>query len=224
MKKEELTPIEELVVNYANNVLNKDIELEDIDYFDFDWNSAKIYCHPSENGYVPTIEIELKDLGVKYDEIEKYEKETYTSAINHVVRLVRNDLVTRKATPLLSDLLKLKKVQDEWLDYFKYQTTLFYRDITGYYRYIETISIDNNNIYFTDIYSGKEYFVPLELLSLPVEEAKEKYADILKNEKQILAKEKKQRLESDIANYKKWLKESEEELEKLKAEEGNLKK
>lgn len=82
-------------------------------------------------------------------------------------------------------------------------------------------SVDNNNIYFTDIYSGKEYFVPLELLSLPVEEAKEKYADILKNEKQILAKEKKQRLESDIANYKKWLKESEEELEKLKAEEGN---
>lgn len=170
------------------------------------------------------MEIELKDLGVKYDEIEKYEKEVYTSSINHVVRLVRNDLVTRKATPLLSDLLKLKKVQEEWLDYFKYQTTLFYRDITGFYRYIETISIDNNNIYFTDIYSGKEYFVPLELLSLPVEEAKEKYADILKNEKQILAEEKKKRLESDIANYKNLLRESEEELKKLKAEEGDLKK
>ena len=50
-------------------------------------------------------------------------------------------------------------------------------------------------------------------------EAKEKYADILKNEKQILAEEKKQRLESDIANYKKWLEESEEELRKLKEEE-----
>ena len=58
-------------------------------------------------------------------------------------------------------------------------------------------------------------------MSLPVEEAKEKYAEILKNEKQILAKEKKQRLESDIANYRKWLEESEEELEKLKAEEGD---
>lgn len=53
---------------------------------------------------------------------------------------------------------------------------------------------------------------------------KKKLQDMLKNEKQILAKEKKQRLESDIANYKKWLKESEEELEKLKAEEGDLKK
>ena len=220
MKKEELTPIEELVINRANNVLNKNIELEDIDDIAFDWDSAKFSYKPGENGYIKTMEIELKDLGVKYDEIEEYEKEAYTSAINHVVRLVRNDLVTRKATPLLSDLLKLKEVQEKWLDYFKYQTTLFYRDITGYYRYIETISIDNNNIYFTDIYSGKEYFIPLELLSLPVEEAKEKYADILKNEKQILAKEKRQRLESDIANYKKWLEESEEELEKLKAEEG----
>ena len=220
MKKEELTPIEELVINRANNVLNKNIELEDIDDIAFDWDSAKFSYKPGENGYIKTMEIELKDLGVKYDEIEEYEKEAYTSAINHVVRLVRNDLVTRKATPLLSDLLKLKEVQEKWLDYFKYQTTLFYRDTTGYYRYIETISIDNNNIYFTDIYSGKEYFIPLELLSLPVEEAKEKYADILKNEKQILAKEKRQRLESDIANYKKWLEESEEELEKLKAEEG----
>lgn len=224
MKREELTPIEELVVNHANNVLNKNIRLEDIDDIAFDWDSAKFSYKSGENGYIKTMEIELKDLGVKYDEIEKYEKEVYTSAINHVVRLVRNDfLVTRKATPLLSDLLKLKKVQEEWLDYFKYQTTIFYRDITGYYRYIETISIDNNNIYFTDIYSGKECFVPLELLSLPVEEAKEKYAEILKNEKQILAEEKKKRLESDIENYKNLLRESEEELEKLKAEEGRNK-
>lgn len=220
MKREELTPIEELVINHANNVLNKNIKLEDIDDIAFDWDSVKFSYKPGENGYIKTMEIELKDLGVKYDEIEKYEKEVYTSAINHVVRLVRNDLVTRKATPLLSDLLKLKKVQEEWLDYFRYQLIAFYRKVAGFHPYIETISIDNNNIYFTDAASGKEYFVPLELLSLPVEEAKEKYTDILKNEKQILAKEKKQRLESDIENYKKWLQESEEELEKLKAEEG----
>lgn len=101
---------------------------------------------------------------------------------------------------------------------------LFYRDITGYYRYIETISIDNNNIYFTDIYSGKEYFVPLELLSLPVEEAKEKYADILKNEEKSKIEKERRKVESDIENYKNLLQESEEKLEKLKAEEGNLKK
>ena len=94
MNKEELTPIEELVVNYANNVLNKNIRLEDIDDIAFDWDSAKFSYKPGENGYIKTMEIELKDLGVKYDEIEKYEKEVYTSAINHVVRLIRNDLIT----------------------------------------------------------------------------------------------------------------------------------
>lgn len=224
MKREELTPIEELVVNHVNNVLNKNIRLEDIDDIAFDWDSVKFSYKPGENGYIKTMEIELKDLGVKYDEIEKYEKEVYTSSINHVVRLVRNDLVTRKATPLLSDLLKLKKVQEEWLDYFKYQTTLFYRDITGHYRYIETISIDNNNIYFTDIYSGKECFIPLDLLSLLTEEAKEKYANILKNEEKFKIEKEKQKIESDIKNYKNLLQESEEKLKKLKAEEGNLKK
>lgn len=73
--------------------------------------------------------------------------------------------------------------------------------------YIKTSHTEDLYATFTDIVKD-------------VSEAKEKYADILKNEKQILAKEKKQRLESDIANYKKWLEESEEELEKLKAEEG----
>lgn len=221
MKKEELTPIEELVVNYANNVLNKNIRLEDIDDIAFDWDSVKFSYKPGENGYIKTMKIELKDLGVKYDEIEKYEKEVYTSAINHVVRLVRNDLVTRKTTPLLPDLLKLRKVQEEWLDYFKYQITLFYRDITGYYRYIETFSIDSNNIYFTDIYSGKEYFVPLELLSLPVEEAKEKYADILKNEKKFQLEKERKKIESDIENYKNLLQESEEKLRELITREGD---
>lgn len=85
-----------MVVNYANNVLNKNIELKDIDDIAFDWDSAKFSYKPGENGYIKTMEIELKDLGVKYDEIEKYEKEVYTSSINHVVRLVKNDLVTKK--------------------------------------------------------------------------------------------------------------------------------
>lgn len=38
-------------------------------------------------------------------------------------------------------------------------------------------------------------------------------------DKQADEEEKKQRLKSDIANYKKWLEESEEELRKLKEEE-----
>lgn len=41
----------------------------------------------------------------------------------------------------------------------------------------------------------------------------------LKADTQADEEEKKQRLESDIANYKKWLEESEEELRKLKEEE-----
>ena len=66
---------------------------------------------------------------------------------------------------------------------------------------------------------GEKLYATFTDIVKDVSEAKEKYADILKNEKQILAEEKKQKLESDIANYKKWLEESEEELRKLKEEE-----
>lgn len=218
MKREELTPIEELAFKYVKSTLKENIKLEDIHSIRIEFDLVKVCFNADIKKR--DIFIELEDLGIELDKKDEYEKEVYTSSINHVVRLVRNDLVTRKATPLLSDLLKLKKVQEEWLDYFRYQLIAFYRKIAGFHPYIETISIDNNNIYFTDAASGKEYFVPLELLSLPVEEAKEKYADILKNEKQILAEEKKKRLESDIENYKKWLEESEEELRKLEVEEG----
>lgn len=219
MKREELMPIEELTFKYVKSTLKEDIKLEDIHSIRIEFDLVKVCFNADIKKR--DIFIELEDLGIEFDKKDEYEKEVCTSAINHVVRLVRNDLVTRKATPLLSDLLKLKEVQEKWLDYFKYQTTLFYRDITGYYRYIETISIDNDNIYFTDAASGKEYFVPLELLSLPTEEAKEKYADILKNEEKSKIEKERRKIESDIENYKNLLRESEEKLEKLKAEEGD---
>ena len=57
-----------------------------------------------------------------------------------------------------------------------------------------------------------------------IKEAKEKYADILKNEEKSKIEKERQKVESDIENYKNLLRESEEKLEKLKAEEGNLKK
>ena len=218
MEKEELTPIEELVFKYVKSTLKEDIKLEDIHSIRIEFDLVKVCFNADIKKR--DIFIELEDLGIEFDKKDEYEKEVYTSSINHVVRLIRNDLVTRKATPLLSDLLKLREVQEEWLDYFKYQTTLFYRDITGYYRYIETISIDNNNIYFTDIYSGKEYFVPLELLSLPTEEAKEKYADILKNEEKSKIEKERRKIESDIENYKNLLRESEEKLRELTTKEG----
>lgn len=70
------------------------------------------------------------------------------------------------------------------------------------------------------MYSGKEYFVPLELLSLPTEKAKEKYADILKNEEKSKIEKERRKIESDIENYKNLLRESEEKLRELTTKEG----
>lgn len=63
--------------------------------------------------------------------------------------------------------------------------------------------------------------MPLELLSLPVEEAKEKYADILKNEEKSQLEKERQKIESDIENYKNLLQESEEKLRELITREGD---
>lgn len=58
------------------------------------------------------------------------------------------------------------------------------------------------------------------MVGLTQEEAKEKYADILKNEEKSKIEKERRKIESDIENYKNLLRESEEKLKKLKTEEG----
>lgn len=215
MKKESITPVEELVFNYTKNVLKEDIKLEDVDSIDFDYGYAKIHFDISRT-CKQDIDIELSKLGIEYKKINEYNTELYSNAINHVVQLVENMFYTFPCTPNLFELLKLKSVSDKWLKFFTREVELFYEKLTGEYPDIDTISINDKGIYIKD--GSKEHFIPLEILSLPIEEAKIKYTDILEKETRANKESDKHSLKKLIEEYHKGIERAEKSLKELENE------
>lgn len=215
MKKESITPVEELVFNYTKNVLKEDIKLEDVDSIDFDYGYAKIHFDVSRIRK-QDIDIELSKLGIEYKKINEYNTELYSNAINHVVQLVENMFYTFSCTPNLFELLKLKSVSDKWSKFFTREVELFYEKLTGEYPDIDTISINDKGIYIKD--GSKEHFIPLEILSLPIEEAKIKYTDILEKETRANKESDKQSLKRLIEEYRKGIERAEKSLRELENE------
>lgn len=212
MKKESITPAEELVFNYAKSVLKEDIKLEDVDSIDFDYGYAKIHFDINRI-CKQDINIELSKLGIEYKKINQYNTELYSNAINHVVQLVEENIYTYQCTPNLSELLKLKSVSDKWLKFFTREVSLFYEKLTGKYPDIDTISINDKGIYIKD--GCKEHFIPLEILSLSIEEAKTKYAEILEKETRANKESDKQSLRRLIEEYRKGIERAEKSLKEL---------
>lgn len=215
MKKESITPVEELVFNYAKTVLKEDIKLEDVDSIDFDYGYAKVHFDINRI-CKQDINIELNKLGIEYKKINEYNTELYSNAINHVAQLVENMFYTFSCTPNLFELLKLKTVSDKWLKFFTREVALFYEKLTGEYPDIDTISINDKGIYIKD--GDKEHFIPLEILSLPIEDAKTKYADILEKETRANKEMDKQSLKRLIEEYRKGIERAEKSLKELENE------
>lgn len=212
MKKESITPVEELVFNYAKTVLKEDIKLEDVDSIDFDYGYAKVHFDINRI-CKQDIDIELSKLGIEYKKINECNTELYSNAINHVVQLVEENIYTYQCTPNLFELLKLKSVSDKWLKFFTREVELFYEKLTGEYPDIDTISINDKGIYIKD--GDKEHFIPLEILSLPIEEAKIKYTDILEKETRANKESDKQSLKRLIEEYRKGIERAEKSLRGL---------
>lgn len=215
MRIEELSPLKELAFNYVKNTLKKDIKLEDVDSIDFDYGYAKIHFDINRIGK-QDIDIELSKLGIEYKKINEYNTELYSNAINHVVQLVEENIYTYQCTPNLFELLKLKSVSDKWLKFFTREVELFYEKLTGEYPDIDTISINDKGIYIKD--GSKEHFIPLEILSLPIEEAKIKYTDILEKETRANKESDKQSLKRLIEEYRKGIERAEKSLKELENE------
>jgi len=211
MKKEDLKPIERLAFNCANDVLKKNIKIEDINYVSVDWDS--VVFHP--NGLVPDIEVSLAILGIKYAEIDEKQKEMFADSIDYVVQLAKDGLGVREAViPNLSDLLKLKLVSDKWLNLFRRRLENFYEELTGERLHIITVSLGDKDIGFTDDEEG-EYVLPLEVLSLPASEAKVKYEKLLEEQSQLRKDQEVKGLMDDIKLYKGLVERAEKKLKEL---------
>lgn len=218
MKIEELTPLKELAFNYVKNTLKKDIKLEDI----YSITSYVYGVRICFNFYLEKSDIFIKfeDLGIDYDKRNEYEKEVYTSSINHVVRLLSGEEHNYFKIPNISLLLQLNSLGSDSIKKFLHQQIeSFTKEITGDLNTVERYYTEKDGIKVItmdeDTYEQVEYFFPNELLSMTGYEAKELYADTLAK----VEEEKKQRhiknLMEDIKQQEKSLAESKKRLEEL---------
>lgn len=221
MKIEELTPLKELAFNYVKNTLKKDIKLEDI----YSITSYVYGLRICFNFYVEKQDIFIKfeDLGIENDKRNEYEKEVYTSSINHVVRLLTGEEHNFFKIPNIYSLLRLKNLEYDLIKGFLYQQVKsFTEEVTGDSNTVERYYAEKDGIKVItmdeDTYEQVEYFFPNELLSMTGYEAKEKYADTLDK----IEEEKKQRyiknLKDDIKRHEKSIVDDKKRLEELEKE------
>lgn len=221
MKIEELTPLKELAFNYVKNTLKKDIKLEDI----YSITSYVYGLRICFNFYVEKQDLFIKfeDLGIEYDKRNEYEKEIYTSSINHVVRLLTGEEHNYSKIPNISSLLKLKNLAyDSIKGFLHQQIESFTEEVTGDSNTVERYYAEKDGIKVItmdeDTYEQVEYFFPNELLSMTGYEAKDLYADT----RAKLEEEKKQRyiknLKDDIKRQEKSLADDKKRLEELEKE------
>lgn len=221
MKIEELTPLKELAFNYVKNTLKKDIKLEDI----YSITSYVYGLRICFNFYVEKQDLFIKfeDLGIEYDRRDEYEKDVYTSSINHVVRLLSGEEHNYFKIPNISLLLQLNSLGSDSIKKFLHQQIeSFTKEVTGDSNTVERYYTEKDGIKVItmdeDTYEQVEYFFPNELLSMTGYEAKELYADTLAK----VEEEKKQyyinNLKNDIKMYEKSLTEKKKQLEELEKE------
>ena len=218
MKIEELTPLKELAFNYAKNILKKDIKLEDIYSIIGYVYGVRIQF----NFYVKKQDIFIKfeDLGIEYDKRNEYEKEVYTSSINHVVRLLSGEEHNYFKIPNISLLLQLNSLGSDSIKKFLHQQIeSFTKEVTGDSNTVERYYTEKDGIKVItmdeDTYEQVEYFFPNELLSMSGYEAKEVYADTLAKLKEEKKKQYISNLKNDIKRQEKSLAESKKILEEL---------
>lgn len=224
MRIEELSPLKELAFNYVKNTLKKDIKLEDIYSITSYVYGLRICFNVDVNKQ--DIFIKFEDLGIEYDKRNEYEKEVYTSSINHVVRLLTGEEHNYFKIPNISSLLILNNIGSDSVRRFLHQQIeSFTKEVTGDLNTVERYYVENGDVKVItmdeDTYEQVEYFFPNELLSMIGYEAKELFAGTLAK----LEEEKKQRyiknLKNDIKRQEQALAEDKKRLEELEKLEEN---
>ena len=196
----------------------KDIKLEDI----YSITSYVYGLRIQFNFYVEKSDIFVKfeELGIEYDRRDEYEKDVYTSSINHVVRLLSGEENNYFKIPNISLLLQLNSLGSDSIKKFLHQQIeSFTKEVTEDSNTVERYYTEKDGIKVItmdeDTYEQVEYFFPNELLSMTGYEAKELYADTLAK----VEEEKKQyyinNLKNDIKMYEKSLTEKKKQLEEL---------
>ena len=219
MKRKDLKPAEELVLNLYNNTHENKIELEKVKGFYFDDGEATILTYSDNPDAVCGEDRAYVKTTLTQEAVKKYNREQYHRAIELAVQAVHDNNVSLFRWLSIQEIYSLQEIYHSYgnlLD--KCITSIVCRASNG----LVIVDTDYKKIFcigeyvsFHDL-KGTEHKLKFAwFLSPELKELKEYFA----NYKKVNRLQQIDKCKDDIERYKKWILESEETLKKLEEEE-----
>lgn len=222
MKRKDLKPAEELVLNLYNNTHENKIELEKVKRFYFDDGEATIHTYSDNPDAVCGEDRVYVKTTLTKEARKEYNQEQYHRAIELAVQAVHDNNVSLLRWLSIQEIYSLQEIYHSYGDLLDDCVRSIVCEVSRGFVEVDTayekIFCIGDYVSFHDM-EGTKHKLKLEwFLSLDLKELKEYFADY----KKVNRLQQIDKCKDDIERYKKWILESEETLKKLEEEEELL--
>ena len=222
MKRKDLKPAEELVLNLYNNTHENKIELEKVKDFYFDDGEATITMYSDDPDAVCGEDRVYVKTTFTQETVKEYNQEQYHRAIELAVQAVHDNNVSLLRWLSIQEIYSLQEIYHSYGDLLDECITSIVCKASNGLVIVDTdyekIFCIGDYVSFHDL-EGTEHKLKFAwFLSPELKELKEYFA----NYKKVNRLQQIDKCKDDIERYKKWILESEETLKKLEEEEELL--
>lgn len=219
MKRKDLKPAEEFVLNLYNNTHENKIELEKVKSFYFDDGEATILTYSDDPDAVCGEDRVYIETTFTEETAEEYNQEQYHRAIELAVQAVHNNKVSLYRWLSIHEIYSLQEIYHSYGDLLDDCVQSIVREVSRGFVEVDTayekIFCIGDRVSFHDL-EGTEHKLKFEwFLSPDLKELKEYFA----NYKKVNRLQQIDKCKEDIERYKTWILKTEETLKKLEAEE-----
>ena len=222
MKRKDLKPAEELVLNLYNNTHENKIELEKVKRIYFNDGEATIHTYSDNPDAVCGEDRVYVKTTFTQETVKEYNQEQYHRAIELAVQAVHDNNVSLLRWLSIQEIYSLQEIYHSYGDLLDECITSIVCKASNGLVIVDTdyekIFCIGDYVSFHDL-EGTEYKLKFEwFLSPDLKELKEYFA----NYKKVNRLQQIDKCKEDIERYRKWILENEETLKKLEEEEEQL--
>lgn len=219
MKRKDLKPAEELVLNLYNNTHENKIELEKVKDFYFDDGEATITMYSDDPDAVCGEDRVYVKTTLTKEARKEYNQEQYHRAIELAVQAVHDNNVSLFRWLSIQEVYSLQEIYHSYRDLLDDCVATIVCEVSRGFVEVDTayekIFCIGDYVSFHDL-EGTKHKLKFEwFLSPGLKELKNYFA----NYKKVNRIQQIDKCKDDIEKYKKWILESEETLKKLEEEE-----
>lgn len=219
MKRKDLKPAEEFVLNLYNSTHENKIELEKVKGFYFDDGEATILTYSDDPDAVCGEDRVYIETTFTQETAEEYNQEQYHRAIELAVQAVHDDKVSLFRWLSIQEVYSLQEIYHSYGDLLDDCIQSIICEVSRGFVEVDTayekIFCIGDYVSFHDL-EGTEHKLKFKwFLSPDLKELKEYFA----NYKRVNRLQQIDKCKEDIERYKTWILKTEETLKKLEAEE-----